>query len=401
MDFVNSTDIAVESSPGAVINGAALILLCQLVGVAREWLHSGGGVSINSKGYDDDQGIENEMIFSDVECQRYSYLTRIYSDNCESNAMAYDCDVDQQDVRKVTSYLWFLFMTEMGSNSSCTNNSVSSDNNTNVQNTMPLFTRVHRFYSFIADTLNMTSICRSSNDTLGSDTDLNVTIFSYDNCDLYIYYVKGRSAENKCGHNASVIAHDRELSFDGCLFYHFMKSLAADSGCSEHVSLLKNCDLYESIIRAVVSTIICVIGLIGNSIALSMFCQRVVKTPTTYQLQWLAVVDITFIVTQWIAFNLKHVMFYANVTSYPYLGGIDSVLQVCFTPVRWVARSCTVWLTVFIGAWLVAGVSVIVMYQTRCSDSIPQSSLIRCSTAVCIATRDAASAVLTASTGTK
>ena len=45
MDFSNSTDIAVASSPGADVSGVALILLCQLFGFVKEWLHAGVSIS--------------------------------------------------------------------------------------------------------------------------------------------------------------------------------------------------------------------------------------------------------------------------------------------------------------------------------------------------------------------
>ena len=351
MDFSNSTDIAVASRPGADVSGVALILLCQLFSLVKEWLHA-GVVSMNSKGYaDDDQSVEEGMMFSDAECQRYSDLTRWYSDGCGNNSMVYDYDIDQQNVGQFMRCLTYRFMSEIGANSSCMNSSGRSENDTNVHNTMPLSSKDRLFHSFMADTLNMTSICTSSNDTVTSDTDTNATMFSYDNCDGYYYYVKDRSADSKCVHNTSATASDTELSYDRCLLYRFMKSLGADSSCSDHFSLRESCDLYESIMGAVVSTIICIIGLIGNSISLVTFCRGFVDTPTTYQLQWLAFVDVTYLLTDWFAWTLGDVMSYANVTSDLYSHGIAPVLYVCLWPLWWVARCCTVWLTVFIAVY--------------------------------------------------
>ena len=349
MDISNSTDIAVASSPGADVSAVTLILLCQVFGLVKEWLHA-GGVSTN-RGYDDDdQSVEKEMMFSDVECQRYSNLTRWYSDDCENNSMVYDYDVGQSwyQKRKFMRCLTYRFMTEIGANSSCTNNSERSDNNTNIKNTMPLSSKDRLFHSFIADTLNMTSTCTSSNDTVMFHADINGTVFSYDNCDGYYYYVKTERAESKCVHNTSTTGSDTELSYDWCLSYRFMNSLGADSGCSDHFSLRESCDSYEPTMRAVVSTIICIIGLIGNSISLVMFCRGFVDIPTTYQLQWLAFVDITFLVTYWFTRTLYYVMSYANVTSDLYSHGIHPALVVCLNPLRLVAQSCAVWLTVFI-----------------------------------------------------
>ena len=355
MDFLNSTDIAVASSPGADVSGVALILLCQVFGLVKEWLHA-WGVTTNSRGYaDDDQSVEQEMMFSDVECERYSVLTRWFSDDCGNNSMVYDYDVDQQDVRKFMICLTYRFMSAIGANSSCTNKSERSDNNTDIQNTMPLSSKDRLFHFFMADTLNMTSTCTSSksssNDTVMSDTDTNATMFSYDNCYWYYHYAKDRNAESKCVHNTSATDSDIELPYGKCLFYRFMNSLGADSGCSDHFPLFESCVLYKSIMRAVVRTIICIIGLFSNSISLSMFCRGFVKTPTTYQLQWLAFVDITFLVTYWFARTLGDVMRYANVTSDLYWHGIAPVLNVCLNSLSWVTICCTVWLTVFIAVY--------------------------------------------------
>ena len=354
MDFFNSTDIAVASSPSADVNGSALILLCQLFGLVKEWLHA-ERVSIDSNGYGDDNSVEKEMMFSKVECQEYIFLTKKYPDDCDSNSTIYDNDVGHSWTQKwkFMRCLTYHFMTEMGGNSSCTNSSAWSDNSTTTNNTMSLYSKDQLFYSFMADTLNMTSTCKSLNDTLKSDTDTNATIFSYDNCDEYYDYVKYRSAESKCVHNTSATDSDsdRELPYNECLFYRFMKSLGAESGCSEHFALQESCGRYMSMMRAVVSPIIGIIGLIGNSISLSMFCQGVVKTPTTYQLQWLAAVDITFILTYGLTDTLNSVMSYASVTGDIFSHGIYPVLSVCLDPLFWVAKSCTVWLTVFIGVY--------------------------------------------------
>ena len=337
MDFSNSADIAVASSPGTNVSGVALFLLCQLFGLVKEWMHA-GGVYMNNEG----PSGENEVIMSDAECKNYRILTSHNSDDCENNSMVYDYDVDQQRVYKLTGCLTYRFMSEIGANSSCMNSSGRSENDTNVQNTMPLSSKDRLFHSFMVDTLNMTSICTSSNDTVMFDSDTNATVFSYENCDWYYYYVKRRSAQSKCVHNTSTTNSDTELPYDECLFYRFMNSLGADSGCSDHFSLFESCDLYESIMRAVVSTIIYIIGLIGNLISLVMFCRGFVDTPTTYQLQWLAFVDVTYLVTHWFAVTLDDVMSYANVTSDLYWHGIDPVLYVCLNPLRLVAQSCTV-----------------------------------------------------------
>ena len=350
MNSINSTDIVVAPSPGADVNGVTLILLCQLFGFVKEWQQAGGVSVSNDKAYDRDQSVEKEIMFSDADCQRYSdVLTRYNSDDCASNSMVYGYDVGRwsKGMYWFSSCLTYRFMTEMGANSSCTNNSVTSANYTNVQNPMSLSAKDRLFHSFMAEKLNLTSICRSSNDTLTVDMDTNRTIFSYDNCDYYYVY------QSNNGYKNNIVCHasDREDHYEECLFYRLMKNLGADSICSEMHPQFKRCDLYKHVMRGVVSSITCINGLIGNLIFLSMFCHGGIEIPTAYQLQWLAGVDLTFIVTYWLVVALPSVMSYANVTSDLYWHGIDPVLRVCLIPVFRVSRCCTVWITVFIGVY--------------------------------------------------
>ena len=349
MNSINSTDIVVAPSPGADVNGVTLILLCQLFGFVKEWLHA-GGISVNNDNvYDSDQSVEKEIMFSDAECKSYNdVLTRWYSDVCANNSMVYDYDIDRKyEMLFFSACLTYRFMTEMGASSSCTNNSVTSANYTNVQTPMSLSAKDRLFHSFMADKLNLTSICRSSNDTLTFDMDTNRTIFSYGNCDFYDNYMRPKLVES----NIVCHASDREDHYEWCLFYRLMKNLGADSICSEMNPQIKSCDLYQYMMSGVVSTITCIIGLIGNLISLSMFCRGGIEIPTVYQLQWLAGVDVTFIVTYWLTLVLSSVMSYANVTSDLYRHGIGPVLHVYPRPVLWVSRCCTVWLTVFIGVY--------------------------------------------------
>ena len=41
MDSINTTDIAVASSPGADVNAVTLMYMCSLFGVMKEWLQEG------------------------------------------------------------------------------------------------------------------------------------------------------------------------------------------------------------------------------------------------------------------------------------------------------------------------------------------------------------------------
>ena len=177
-------------------------------------------------------------------------------------------------------------MTEMGARSKCFNDSIRSDSDTNVKNTMTLLSKNGLFFTFMVDTLDAVNICQTRNDTV---------TFAAAECNLYIKVVNDWHVENGCTYNTPRSDNDRESEYRKCLYHRFTKSLDADSVCQ--VSLIKNCDWYYDTVQSLAPTCICVFGLIGNLLSLCMFCSGAVDTPTAYQLQWLAGVDTTFIVT--------------------------------------------------------------------------------------------------------
>ena len=317
-------------------NRTTLAYMCSLFGLMREWLQEGGISTDNTIILDNDTIVQKKRwVFSDYDCGYYSsYAKR----ECVSHSMVYETDSDDLSgfIHCMTSH----FMTDVGARSSCSDDSVRPDSDTNDKNTMTLWSKDRVFFTFMEDTLDAGNICPVADD--------NVT-FNADNCTWYYSRIKYHYAESKC---AARTNGSEELSFRTyamCLQYRLMKSLKAETVCK--VSLFKSCLVYYDIVQSLIPTCICVTGLTGNLLSLWMFCSGAVNIPTAYQLQWLEGVDITFIVTWWIVFVLPDTLYYFNAYSDYYRDWIQPVLFVCLRPLSYVARSCSVWLTVLIGLY--------------------------------------------------
>ena len=314
----------------------ALSRTCHLFGFMKEWLQEGGVSTDNAMGYDTDTRVQKEMMFSDADCQMYQFIISEY-DDCVNRSM-------YMGLWKFTACMTTHFMTEMGARSSCTDDSVRHDIDTDVNNSVTLLSKNGIFYTFMVDTLGAGNICQARNDTVTIPGD----------CYWYIHLVKNKHVESRCTYNTPRIDNGRDLEllvYVDCLYYRFAKSLDADSVCQ--VSLIKKCDWYYDVVQSLAPAFICVFGLVGNLLSLGMFCSGAVDAPTAYQLQWLAGVDTTFILTWWIVGVLPDILRYYSrkYALTPYQRSVVSVLTVCVRPLSYVAPSCTVWLTVLIGLY--------------------------------------------------
>ena len=71
MDSINSTDIAVASSPGADVNAVTLVYMCHLFGVMKKFLQE-EGVSTDSAIFTDSGTVvQRENMFSDADYKFY------------------------------------------------------------------------------------------------------------------------------------------------------------------------------------------------------------------------------------------------------------------------------------------------------------------------------------------
>ena len=312
--------------------------MCSLFGFMKKWLQEGGVFMDNAIMNDTDTTVQKEWMFSDNDCYFYRYnIEKLAYSICEVNSMVYDSK--PKWIHYFIDCITLHFMTEMGARGSCYNKSARSDGGITVYGTMTLLSKDRMFYAFMVDTLDAGNICQARNDTVP---------FPTFECDWYIDIVKYYNPESTCSNKTPKTDSGME-SYRSCLRYRFLKSLGADSVCQ--VPLFTNCYEYYAVLQSLIPTCICVIGLIGNLLSICMFCSGAIETPAAYQLQWLAVVDITFILTWWVVFVLPDTVMYFTIHRSLYGDWIKPILYVCLRPLSYVARSCTVWLTVLIGLY--------------------------------------------------
>ena len=209
MNPINTTNIAVASSTGADINGMTLIYMCTLFGFVKAWLQEGCMSMDRAKIYDTDTTKQRERIFSDAECSEYLKFSRPhwYGD-CVNNTMVYETNTKY--LHEFTRCITTHFMTEMGANNSCSDDSVRPDNDTNVKNTMTLLLKDHLFYTFLVNTLKAKNICEATHDTVTLSTP---------NCDWYKNLIKHYHADSVCVYNTPSIDNDIDTSYGNCLLY--------------------------------------------------------------------------------------------------------------------------------------------------------------------------------------
>ena len=211
-------------------NRMSLAYMCSMFGFMKELLQKGDISMDNDMIYDTDTITQNEWLFSDADCSYYPTLTRHYGE-CVGNTMAYE----QERLYYFTGCILTHFMTEMGAENSCYDDSVRPDSDRNDKNTMTLLTKDRHFYSFMVDTLNAEKICQATN---------YIVTLSTDDCDSYIKWLVKKHAGSKCAYNTPRIDSDTELSYRFCLPYHFMKSLGADSACANRRTLAYMCSMF-------------------------------------------------------------------------------------------------------------------------------------------------------------
>ena len=339
MNSINTTDIAVTSSPGADINATTLLLVCHLYGLMKEWLHEDSLPVESTDVADHGTNMEKDRLFSDIDCNGYRKSDRL-SGVCANNSMMYKSNL-KFDLFHCLSY---HFMTYMGARSSCTDNLEDFDNDTKAEKTMTLLSKDRFFFAFMEDILNASNICHPRNNTL-TWNHTKEEVFSDGDCDVHHIFMEDWSAERKCTYNTTEVDNGGEMQYRHCLIYRFMKSLGAQNACQ----MRWECLAHNNPWMKMVLTAIYIIGFVGNALSLYMYC-RVVETPTIYQLQWLAAADTTYLVAQWI-FDLQFTLSAFGVRSDVLNQGIWKAVYVCSRPLLLTARSCSVWLTVLIGLY--------------------------------------------------
>ena len=203
-----------------------LTYMCSLFGFMKESLQDGSLSTERTMIYDTDIIVQKEM-FSNADGNFRKLVA------CEYHSMLFKTNPEQLD--RFFNCITIHFINEMGARSSCFDNSLRSDSDANIENTTALFSKDHLFYNFMVDTLDAENICPATDDTVR---------LSPDDCDWYIRLVKVYHARSRCTHNTLRTDKGTELPYRFCLHYHFMKSLGADSVCTNRMKLAYMCNLF-------------------------------------------------------------------------------------------------------------------------------------------------------------
>ena len=230
MDTINTTDIAVASSPGAAVT---LIYMCHMFGFVKEWLQEGGVSTDSAIVSDSDTVVQRENMFSDADCEFYHDIKKYpWYAVCKDNSLLYVTDPER--VYGFTVCTTYHFMTEMGASDSCSRGSVRSHIDTTVQNTKALLSKDRHFFNFMVDTLDAGNICQATNDT-------SAVTFSSDNC--YSYMKLMRHGGSKCIYDTPRNDSDRQ-SYHDSLGYRFLKSIGFDNSVCTNWTLVSMCSLF-------------------------------------------------------------------------------------------------------------------------------------------------------------
>ena len=230
MNSINTTDIAVTSSPSANVSAVTLMYMCHLFGFMKEWLQGRGISTERTMIYDTELAVQKENIFSDGVCDQYLRYSMFYG-QCADNSMEYK--TDPEHLRKFAWCTIIHFSTNVEAKKYCRDRYDFSGGDKDL---MALLSRDILFYSFMVDTLNAGNICQARKDTVTFSP-------SRYNCDWYIYL--RHYAGSKCTFDTPSIDSVRQLH-STCIPYHFVKSLGADSVC-EDWTLVYMCSLFDSI----------------------------------------------------------------------------------------------------------------------------------------------------------
>ena len=347
---VNSTAVPIITTD---VNGLTFIIVCQVYSYMTQLLHEESSAS------DIGQTTKNQsdmpFTFSHLDCKDYHWMIDHY-DMCADNYTVYGLDIEtKESATKFVDCVIHSFMTEMGAGRKCgSNSSLVNDSNsylvsgTDTDNTsMALGSKDQIFLFFLKDSANVFGMCENNTMAINNETDVNKVLSEW-NCDYYDW-LKLQNAENLCTDVLSTVDNDTKLSYYDCFWYRFLRKLGARNIC---VNQGLSCRLPNFVIFTLVSGTLCVIGIIGNAASLHMFCIGAVETPTSYQLQALAVVDTVILLTYLFLHSVYGAMDYLQVGGTPqYSHEIYLITYAIVGPIYHTALMSTIWLTVFIAVY--------------------------------------------------
>lgn len=114
--------------------------------------------------------------------------------------------------------------------------------------------------------------------------------------------------------------------------------------------VMEACGIYSWLVHGLFMGIVCLLGIIGNSISFAVFWRDPVKSSTHFLLQALAVVDSVLLLTALLLHSVPAYLTRTSVTHYQaYFAQVFPFAVVYAYPVAMISQTITVWLTVLIG----------------------------------------------------
>ena len=277
----------VPSTSGMTVK---FVILCSMYKILKQWVSEESiGPIISSITPDTDINSNSDMAFIfSIDCGVYGRLTEHGFGQCATQLSNYDRNVFRMD--RLTNCFLFFFMTKMGAMKECSNISLEYDNNTNTENTMTLLSKERIFYSFMTDSLGLNDVCSHV-------TDVQKGILATNACKKLFSELESHNAANICRPTSEkdTQSNGTGISQYGCVWKRLWRELRARFFCKDN-----SCDAYDFVMQGIIGGLVSVIGIVCNIVSLVVFHHSVIKTPTTYQLRWLARVDTVFLVLSFV-----------------------------------------------------------------------------------------------------
>ena len=335
-------------------DGTTLIVLCHLYASVMQWL-SAGNTGVNNSVVSGTDANNMTFKFSSPDCTHYNSLTKNWDCTCASN-------VHNEVLGKQNKLTWtgaanclfYHFMIKMGAREQCAN--ISEVNDTKNETTMTLLSKDRHFYSFITEFIGVKRMCTNITMAMNVERQMKEGILSERNCEIYGKQVL-QNYEKMCTYNTHCKTGPSHYA---CTWYRVMAGLGAESVChakNQHGHRTTDdkttaCEYYDLVMVSIVGGIVCLIGLVCNLISLCTFCRGKVKTPTSYQFQWLAGVDSLFLVLFLSMYAVYYAMRYWQYhPDNVYFRVIVPPVRVYIVPLYYIVSASTNWLTVFIAVY--------------------------------------------------
>ena len=342
----NNTDVsdAVTSTSGMTVN---FIVLCQLFTLLKQWVSEeslGPNVTTIKPDTDINSDSDTAFIFSTADCGIYNRLTGDGYGQCATEVGPHNYDRNLYEMLQFTDCSWFFFMTKLGATEKCSNISLGDDN-TNDVNALTLLSKDRIFYSFMTESLGLEDVC-DKNTTVCDVTDVTKGISNKEICDSSSS-LKSPYAENKCRPTSEKDASDDAgITHCRCAWFRFLTELGA-----KYMSKQASCKMYTFVMTGIIGGVLSITGILCNIGSLIVFRHGMIKTPTIYQLQWLALVDTIFLVLCFVCVNLFCIIKYLHIDNDDLWQVMVPYIVVYIWPLFVVAETSTNWLTLFIGVY--------------------------------------------------